>query len=146
MPSATCTLLIGSEENRMREVAEVVTGISDRITVQLLSAETQQTELNLDCRLVMITDANPSTLAQLDRITQSVDATVLKLACVPVEDVGPRMAELLGKVDDVLIHPDELEIRLLGELELSVGGEAVQLPSSASITPALTSATMLRAS
>ena len=106
------TLLLGAEEERLNEIARVLKGISDRIFVHPIVSTKDSRENSGDCRLVMIADAEPSTFELFDRLDGSFDSTILKLACIPLEEVTPNLDELLSRVDDILLHPEELVLRL----------------------------------
>ncbi len=105
-------LLLGTEESRLIEIADVLRPLSDRVTLQPVLRATEESRVAESFRLIVVGDVEKETIEQLGEIVSRSDKSVLTLACLPHKDVPENLGALLTKVDDILLHPEELALRL----------------------------------
>lgn len=105
-------LLLGTEESRLVEIADVLRPISDRVTLQPVLRANEERGDTETFRLIVVGDVEPETIEKLGEIVSKSHQSVLTLACIPHKEVPENLSALLTVVDDILLHPDELALRL----------------------------------
>jgi len=109
---ALSILLLGTDESRLIEIAGVLRSVSDRVTLQpVLQAKQDRSDFE-SFRLIVVGDVEKETIEMLREIVSKNDQSVLRLACLPHKEVPENLNALLTEVDDVLLHPEELALRL----------------------------------
>ncbi|GMQ80841.1 MAG: hypothetical protein BMS9Abin05_0270 [Rhodothermia bacterium] len=106
------TVILGTDDTRLEKISALIRDVSESVRVfQVLEAEIESLDLE-SVGLILLADAAEETLAKLDEILDYTDRTVLTFACLPVSEVDTIQDKLLDHVDDILLHPEELALRL----------------------------------